>query len=67
MIDEDKLQRHVKACPIGWHNGQLRMHRATTDANVIAWIQELERLAGVRQESTATRTQLPRPMGLSED
>lgn len=58
---DDKLQRHVRACPIGWHDGQLKMHRATTDADVIAWIQELERLADVRQDSAATKTRLPRP------
>jgi hypothetical protein len=56
----DDLKKHVKACPIGWHQGQLRMHRATTDADVIAWILELERLAGVAPEMIKTR--LPRPI-----
>jgi hypothetical protein len=60
MIMADKLKRHVKACPIGWHKGQLKLHHATTDADVIAWILELERLAGVPQEG-AVKTRLPRP------
>lgn len=59
--EHDKIKRHVKTCPIGWHNGQLKLHRATTDVDVIAWIQELERLVGIQQEGVATKTRLPRP------
>ena len=55
----DELKRHIAACPIGWHQGLLKLHRATTDADVIAWILELERIAGISQESVETR--LPRP------
>ena len=57
----DEIKCHVKACPIGWHNEHLRLHRATTDADVIAWILELERLVGTQQELAATKTRLPRP------
>lgn len=60
-MSADKLKRHVKACPIGWHKGQLKLHRATTDADVISWIQALERLVGVQQEAEAIKTRLPRP------
>jgi hypothetical protein len=56
----EALKRHVEACPIGWHGGQLKMHRATTDADVIEWILELERLVGIRQD-LATKTRLPKP------
>lgn len=61
MSAPDKLQQHIKACPIGWHRGQLKLHRSTVDADVIAWIQELERLAGIQPEEAAVRTRLPRP------
>ncbi len=60
----DKLKQHVMACPIGWHRGQLKLHRSTVDADVVAWIQELERLVGVPQEVAAVRTRLPRPYAL---
>ena len=67
MSDQsDELKRHVKACPIGWHNGQLKLHRATTEVDVIAWILELERLVGTQQELGATKTRLPRPYRLEE-
>ena len=65
-MSTDELQRHVKACPIGWHKGQLKLHRATTDADVIAWIQELERLVGVQREAEAVKTRLPRPYAPTE-
>jgi hypothetical protein len=62
MSDQsDELKRHVRSCPIGWHNGQLKLHRATTDTDVIAWLQQLERLVGIEQDSAAIRTRLPRP------
>ena len=65
MTDQpDEIKRHIKACPIGWHDGQLRLHRATTEADVIAWILKLEQLVGVRQESVAIKTRLPKPRGL---
>ena len=57
----DELKLHVKACPIGWHDGQLKLHRATTETDVISWILELERLVGIEQAGAATRTRLPRP------
>jgi hypothetical protein len=60
MSASDKLKCHVKACPIGWHKGQLKLHRATTTTDVTAWIQELDRLVGV-QSNTATKTRLPKP------
>jgi hypothetical protein len=62
----DLLKRHVAGCPIGWHNGHLKMHRTTVDANVIAWILELERLAGVHQD-IAMDTRLPKPPVHPED
>jgi hypothetical protein len=62
----DLLKRHVERCPIGWHKGQLKMHRATIDANVITWILELERLVGVRQD-IAMATRLPPPPLPPED
>lgn len=64
--DVSPLKRHVERCPIGWHRGQLKMHRATTDADVIAWLQELERLVGIRQD-IAKDTRLPKPPLPSED
>jgi hypothetical protein len=30
----DLLKRHVEKCPLGWHKGQLKLHRAATDADV---------------------------------
>jgi hypothetical protein len=60
MMDEDALKRHIKACPIGWHKGQLKLHRATTEADVIAWLLKLEGLADVPLETIETR--LPRPL-----
>jgi hypothetical protein len=62
----DLLKRHVAGCLIGWHNGHLKMHRTTVDANVIAWILELERLAGVHQD-IARDTRLPKPPVHPED
>lgn len=60
MTNDEKLKEHVRWCPIGWHRGALKLHRATTEADVIAWIQELERLVGVHQDGAATETRLPR-------
>lgn len=63
----DALKQHVRQCPIGWHRGELKLHRATTPEDVIAWIQELERLVGVAQDGSATETRLPRPHKLREE
>lgn len=41
----DHLARHAKRCPIGFVDGKLIRHRATTDEEVIAWISELGDLA----------------------
>ena len=60
------LKRHVERCPLGWHKGQLRLHRATTDTDVIAWLQELERLVDIRQD-VAMDTRLPKPPLPPED
>lgn len=63
----DALKQHVRQCPIGWHRGELKLHRATTPEDVIGWIQELERLVGVAQDGSATETRLPRPHKLREE
>lgn len=32
-------------CPLGYAGGAVRTHRSTTDADIIAWLQELGQLA----------------------
>lgn len=40
------IAAHIKACPIGWHNGKPITMRWTTDVEVVQWLQRLDELAG---------------------
>jgi hypothetical protein len=40
-----EIAAHINKSPIGWHNGRSVIHRATTEAEIVAWLQELESLA----------------------
>ena len=39
-----KLRRHVGSCPIGYVHGRVITRRGTSDADVIEWFEELDRL-----------------------
>jgi hypothetical protein len=53
-----ELAAHIAACPIGWHNGRTLIRRATTDADVVFWLQRLFELgralaSGARGDAAA--------------
>jgi hypothetical protein len=37
----EDLALAIGDCPFGWHDGKVIAHRATTDADVIAWLQRM--------------------------
>lgn len=39
------LREHAKKCPWGWYGDKVITSRLTTEAELLAWLQELERLA----------------------
>lgn len=47
----EELRAHVNACPLGWHNARVLMHRATTDEDVIKWLQRLQALVAAAPSS----------------
>ena len=40
----EALAEHARRCPIGYAEGRPITHRSTTDADVVAWLVELNRL-----------------------
>lgn len=48
------LVRHVRACPLGWRDGELIVARGTSNRDVLEWLQRLNSLAGV-DESVGSR------------
>lgn len=44
------IRTHVTKCPLGHSGGIVRAFRSTTDADVIAWLQDLDRLVKARAE-----------------
>ena len=53
----DNLRQVVHDLPFGYYDGKVRTHRATKDADIIAWIKRLEALAGYDRDVS-----LPRPV-----
>jgi hypothetical protein len=47
MNEMQRIQEHVRMCPLGWHNGAVRTTRSTTDADIIAWLARLRVLVGL--------------------
>lgn len=45
------LVEAVANCPLGYHAGRIIRHRTTTDADVIAWLQRLTRIAEAAKET----------------
>lgn len=43
------LATHINSCPIGWHDGQVLVHRSTTSQDIATWVQKLHELAAARQ------------------
>jgi len=39
-----ELAAHIDKSPIGWHDGRPLIHRATSDADLVAWVQRLAHL-----------------------
>jgi hypothetical protein len=46
-VNEEELREHVRMCPIGWSDGDLRMTRKTTAQDVIEWVWKLRELVGL--------------------
>lgn len=47
LYESSPLFKHVWQCPIGWINGKLVFGPGYTEADVIEWLVELRRIAGI--------------------
>ena len=37
----EKLQQHIKICPIGWFDNKMKVFRTTTEEEVLIWLKKL--------------------------
>lgn len=60
MNEKQRLQEHVRMCPLGWYDGTLRTTRSTTDADIIAWLARLRVLVGLDEDSASDAAAEPK-------
>ena len=54
MTLTEDLKALVYKCPLGWYKGKVIRTRATTDADVIMWLHELQELTDKLVEANGT-------------
>lgn len=55
LFESSPLFRHVWYCPLGWMDGKLLWPKGTTEEDVIKWLVELRRIAGIENPEGSIR------------